>query len=193
MQGGIDRRDMYFNPLSFACTKSRIESIGEFGLECQESPCPGLAAWSEASLSATVGLMGCHQTHLVRTRLAGLEGCGWTQQGGIRQKRLCSPFPVLLYTGGNVAAIEIPVVSVSQLKVSDALHISSCWARCHGPSDPPHLQQQGPMVPQESPPSNKAQNTWGSVHSFQPGPSPWTASILSSLQPLWPYFSVFFS
>lgn len=186
MQGGIDRRDVYFSPLSFACTKSRIESIGGIWL--------GMPAKSLSWLGSMVGsLFVSHGwPHGLSPSPLGWKGYGWTQQGGIRRKRLCSPFPVLLYTGENVAAIEIPVVSVSQLKVSDALHIRSCWARSHGPSDPPHLQQQVPMVPQESPPSNKVQNTWGSMHFFQPGSSPWTTSILSSLQPLWPYCSVFF-
>lgn len=67
----------------------------------------------------------------------------------------------------------MPALSVAQLKVSDALHISSCWTRCQRSSNPPHLQQQGPIVPWESPTSNKAQNTWDSMLSFHA----WTVSM----------------
>lgn len=156
MQGGIDRRHMYFNPLSFACTKSRIESIGGIWLGM-----PGKSLSWLGSMVRTLSVShgwphGLSPSPLGETTLSRAgRAVGGRSRGGIRRKRLCSPFPVLLCTGGNVAAIEIPVVSVSQLKVSDALHIRSCWARCHGPSDPPHLQQQVPMVPQESPPSTK--------------------------------------
>ena len=96
-----------------------------------------------------------------------------SRKGDIKKEKFCPSFPALLCTGGNVAAVKIPAVSVFQLKVSDALHISSCWARCQGPSNPPHLQHQGPIVPQTSPPTNKSQNTWDSMHSLQP----WTVSV----------------
>lgn len=144
---------------------------------CQKPLCqPLLASW------ALTKPTWWEHTYQGQKAIGGHSG-----KGDIKQKRLCSSFAVLLCTGGNMAAIKISAVSVSQLKVSDSHHISACWARCQRPSNPPHLQQQGPIVPKESPPSSKAQNTWDSMHSRQPGLSPWATSIPSSLQSLWPF------
>lgn len=82
VQGSIDRRDVYFNPPSFAGTKSCIKPIAGIWFRMPASPCPGLVAFLEATLSATAHLMGSYQAHLVRTCFPGLEDCGWTQQNG---------------------------------------------------------------------------------------------------------------
>lgn len=149
-------------------------------MECQESPCPGLAAWSEPSLSATVGLMGCHQAHLVRPRLAGLEGL-WVDAAGGHQ--------------AEEALLTIPSAAMHRRKCGCNRNTSGISLSAEGIRCPPHQVLLGKVPRAQRPSTPSATGPHGApresskhkIHGVQ-----CTLSILDRLHgppPSYPHFS----
>lgn len=108
------RQKTSFNPLSFACAKSLIESIGGLCLGI-----PGkLLAWL-VSIVQSLSVSQLCLPPLVSTALPGLEGWEWMQQEGRDQaEEVLLTSPVLLCTGeGNAPATKTPELPV---KVPDS-------------------------------------------------------------------------
>lgn len=181
---------MYFNPLSFACTKSRIESIGGIWLGM-----PGKSLSWLGSMVRTLSVShswphGLSPSPLGETTLsrAGRAVGGRSRgasggRGSAHHSQCCYAQEEMWlqskYQWYQSLSWRYQMPSTSGLAGQGAT----------GPATLHTFSNRSPWCPKRV---LQAQNTWGSMHSFHPGSSPWTTSILSTLQPLWPYCSVFF-
>lgn len=103
-----ETEDTSFNPLSFACARSLVESIGGLCLGM-----PGkLLAWP-VSIVQSLSVSQLCWPHLLSTPLPGLEGWEWMQQEEWDQaEEFLLTSPVLLCTGRNAAATKTPELAV---------------------------------------------------------------------------------
>lgn len=153
-----ETKDVSFNPLSFACAKSLIESIGGICLGMPEC----FLAWSavsEVSLSASfVGLRCTWWAHTCQGWKLGVK------EGRDQAEEALLTFPVLLCTGGNAAATKTWTVCEG----TRYLHISPFCTRYHQLRNPPQPQGTKRLLQAKKNP----QNAWYSMHPVRVRLSP---------------------